>query len=107
MTTLFNTSDFQLTAQEQPKRTRRSADKMSKISHPLAQGSTMYRKAQRALQQTKDEITAIYGTFVLFITEEAYYNGSAQIVIERYEDGESIMYQYDINPDGTYCEYQI
>ena len=94
-------------AQTQTNGNRRSANKTSKISHPLAQGSTMYRKAQRALQQTKDEITAIYGTFVLFITEEAFYNGSAQIVIERYEDGESIMYQYDINPDGTYCEYQL
>lgn len=107
MKTLFNTSDFQLTAEAQPRSTQHSANKTSKISHPLAQGSTMYLKAQRALSEAKREILSIYGSFVCFLNEEAHQDGTALILIERYEDGESVMYQYDIDTDGIFCECQL
>lgn len=106
MTTLFNTSDFQLTAQAQSINTQ-SSDKMSKISHPFAQGSTMYLKAQRALAKAKKEIIGFYGQFVCILTENAYNDGTAQIVLEIYEDGESVRYQCDIDINGTYIDYQI
>ncbi|MBQ7665026.1 MAG: hypothetical protein IJS43_07390 [Bacteroidaceae bacterium] len=107
MTTLLNNSDFQMMAQAQPVSNQISANKMSKISHPLAQGSTMYLKAQRALAKAKKEIIGFYGQFVCILTENAYNDGTAQIVLERYEDGESVRYQCDIDIDGTYIDYQI
>lgn len=107
MTTLFNTSDFQLTAQEQPKRTRRSADKMSKISHPLAQGSTMYRKAQAALGIALASISSFYSGHAAIISSEAYNNGTAQVIAEIWEDGENVLCQFDINEDGDFTEIRL
>ena len=107
MTTLFNTSDFQLTAQEQPKRTRRSANKTSKILHPLAQGSTMYRKAQAALGIALASITNVYYSQANILSEEAFYNGTAQVIAEIWEDGENVLCQFDINEDGDFTEIRL
>ena len=107
MTTLFNTSDFQLTAEAQPRSTRRSANKTSKISHPLAQGSTMYLKAQCALSVAVAAILGMYCGHANIISKETFANGTAQVIAEVWKEGENVLYQFDIDEDGDFCEIQL
>lgn len=105
MNTLFNISDFTLTAHAQPRSTRCSANKTSKISRPLSQGSTICKKqAQRALQLALASISA---TFCDIISTATFNDGTAEVVAQVWKDGEAVLYQYDIMPDGNFCEIQL
>jgi len=107
MTTLFNTSNYRLTAENKPRSTRHSGNKMSKNSHPLAQGSTMYPNAQRALQIAIAGITAFYSGHAEIISQKPFQDGTAEIVAQVWEDGENVLYQFDVTADGDYCEMKI
>lgn len=107
MNTLFNISDFTLTAHAQPRSTRCSANKTSKISRPLSQGSTMYLKAQRALKIALASISSLYCSQAAVISKEAYSNGTAQVIAEIWEDGENVLYQFDIDENGYFTEIRL
>ena len=83
------------------------SNEVSKITRPNLRGIASYESARRVLSAAKREILSTYGNFVCIINEEAHNDGTALIILERYEDGESVMYQYDIDTNGIYCEYQL
>ena len=107
MNTLFNITEIQQTEQIRQSSNNRYDKEMSKISRPNLRGIASYESAKRNLSEAKREIQRIYGSFVCFLNEEAHQDGTALILIERYEDGESVMYQYDIDTDGIFCECQL
>ena len=41
------------------------------------------------------------------LKEETHTDGTALLVVERYEEGEAVLYQYDIDQCGTYCEIRL
>lgn len=108
MNTLFNISDFTLTAHAQPRSTRCSANKTSKISRPLSQGSTICKKqAQRALKIALASISTLYCSQAAVISKEAYSNGTAQVIAEIWEDGENVLCQFDIDENGYFTEIRL
>lgn len=67
----------------------------------------MYQKAQRALSIAATAILSLYCGHLEIISEKANADGTAQIVAQVWEDGENVLYQFDIDENGDYCETQL
>ncbi len=107
MKTLFNISDFQATAKPLSSRNHSRQDKLSKFSRPNLRGIASIANAQRVLNAAKSEILGMFGHFCYLLKEETHTDGTALLVVERYEEGEAVLYQYDIDQCGTYCEIRL
>lgn len=113
MTTLFNNSDYTLTAETMTCSTQRNSTKMSKISHPLSHGSTMYSNSQEAYYNALAEILGMCGETAQIISQKRNADGTAEVVLEVWEYVEEdeyedwVLYQYNIDQNGDYTETEL
>jgi len=107
MNTLFNMTELIQTEQSRQFSDNSRNNEVSKITRPNLHGIASYDSARRVLSAAKRDIISTYGNFVCILNEEAHNDGTAVIILERYEDGDSVMYQYDIDTNGIYSECQL
>lgn len=107
MKTLFNNSDFQMTAQPQVKNNRRYEGKKSNFSHPNLRGIASKRNAQRALAIASAAILANYCGQALIQEQYSKEDGTGVIVATIWEDGENVIYQFEVDTDGDYYAMQL
>lgn len=107
MNTLFNMNELFQTEQSRQFSDNSCNQEVSKITRPNLHGIARLKQAQRAMQIALASITAFYSGHANIINREAYNNGTAQVLAEIWEDGENVLYQFDINEDGDFTEIRL
>jgi len=107
MTTLFNNSDFTMTVETKSVSSQRNSSQTSKISRPLSHGSTMYRNSKQVFYDALAEILCMLDQTATVISQKRYADGTAEVVVEVWEDEDYVVYQYNIDQNGDYTENEL
>lgn len=107
MKTLFNFPELPQMEQHRQNRPRCHAEKVSKISRPNLRGIASYAKTQCAVAIAISTISAHYCGQVIFLNEQAYDDGTAIVIAQVWEDGENVLYQFDIDEYGDFTEIKL
>lgn len=107
MNTLFNINEIQQAEQIRQSSNNRYDKEMSKISRPNLRGIASYESAKQALRIALAGIITSFCGHANILSQETFNNGTAQILAEVWEDGESVLYQFDIDENGDYCEIRL